>query len=267
VACENEKFLLQAYADGELDLVRSVELDEHLKACADCARELQQQRTLKDAFRRAPGLYQPAPQRLRERIVASAAENSGSAGRISRSSVVPMEASRGRRMVEWLAIAAAIVIVFFVGLRTAPRLDHSHQEDLMAQEIVASHIRSLQPGHLYDVESTDQHTVKPWFDGKLDFSPPVRDLADQGFPLVGGRLDYIGSRPVAALVYQRRKHIINVFVWPQESGDMVHSPEAAKVYARDGYNLIEWRQNDMRMVAVSDVNADDLKQFMQLLQQ
>ena len=169
-------------------------------------------------------------------------------------------------MLEWLAVAASIAVVVFVGLRLVPRPGNERQTDLFAQELVASHIRSLQPGHLYDVESTDQHTVKPWFDGKLDFSPPVRDMADQGFPLVGGRLDYIGDRAVAALVYQRRKHIINVFVWPESSGDVANAKEFERQEIRNGYNLIEWRATEMHFAAVSDVNPDDLKQFIQLLQ-
>jgi anti-sigma factor RsiW len=178
---------------------------------------------------------------------------------------VTFGSARRRPVLEWLAVAASIAVVVFVGLRLVPRLGNSRQSDLFAQELVDSHIRSLQPGHLYDVESTDQHTVKPWFDGKLDFSPPVRDLADQGFPLVGGRLDYIGDRTVAALVYQRRKHIINVFVWPESSG-VANAKGFEKQEIRNGYNLMEWRTAEMHFAAVSDVNPDDLKQFIQLLE-
>jgi anti-sigma factor RsiW len=120
---------------------------------------------------------------------------------------------------------------------------------------------------LMDVVSTDQHTVKPWFDGKLDFSPPVRDLADQGFPLAGGRLDYIGRRNVAALVYQRRKHFINVFIWPESSGDVTHAPGFEERKSYDGYNIVSWRRGDMYLCAVSDVSADDLNEFVRLLNQ
>ena len=151
-------------------------------------------------------------------------------------------------------------------MKTIPGLLGTRQNDVVAQDVVASHILSLQPGHLYDVEPTDEHTVKPWFDGKLDFSPPVRDMAEQGFPLVGGRLDYIGHRAVAALVYQRRKHFINVFVWPENSGDITVAPGFQRQEFQEGYNLIEWRQGGRHFCAVLDVGGDDLKQFMQLLQ-
>jgi anti-sigma factor RsiW len=265
VTCETDKLLLHAYFDGELDLVRSLEIEEHVKSCSDCARDLRQQDTLRKAFR-SPEVYQQAPQPLRDRILAAAKPETGlSSSATGLNKVVALRSARRRPVLEWLAVAASIAVVVFVGLRLVPGLRNERQTDLFAQEIVASHIRSLQPGHLYDVESTDQHTVKPWFDGKLDFSPPVRDLTDQGFPLVGGRLDYIGNRAVAALVYERRKHIINVFVWPESSGDAANAEGFERQEIRNGYNLIEWRNGDMHFAAASDVNADDLKQFIQLL--
>jgi anti-sigma factor RsiW len=265
VACESDKLLLHAYFDGELDLIGSLQIEEHVKSCSDCSQDLRQQRTLRTALR-SPGLYRQAPQSLRADILAAAGRESGRASSSTAlNRAVTFGSARRRPVLEWLAVAASIAVVVFVGLRLVPRLGNSRQSDLFAQELVASHIRSLQPGHLYDVESTDQHTVKPWFDGKLDFSPPVRDLADQGFPLVGGRLDYIGDRTVAALVYQRRKHIINVFVWPESSG-VANAKGFEKQEIRNGYNLMEWRTAEMHFAAVSDVNPDDLKQFIQLLE-
>jgi anti-sigma factor RsiW len=266
VACESDKLLLHAYFDGELDLVRSLQLEEHVKSCSDCSQDLRQQQALRTALQR-PELYQRAPQALRERVLAAAArESRGASSPAASNKPVALRSARRPLVLEWLAVAASIAIVVLVGLRLVPGLRNERQTDLVTQEIIASHIRSLQPGHLYDVESTDQHTVKPWFDGKLDFSPPVRDMADQGFPLVGGRLDYIGSRAVAALVYQRRKHVINVFIWPESSGDVANAEGFERREIQNGYNLIEWRKGEMHFTAVSDVNADDLKQFVQLLQ-
>jgi anti-sigma factor RsiW len=129
----------------------------------------------------------------------------------------------------------------------------------LTEQIVTGHIRALQPGHLEDVQSSDQHTVKPWFDGRIDFAPPVKDLAAQRFPLIGGRLDYLAGRPVAALVYQRDKHIINLFVWAVAESSTVPSPETTE---RHGYNLVHWTQNGMNFWAVSDLEANQLRDFM-----
>ena len=162
----------------------------------------------------------------------------------------------------WLAAAAAILLVAGISWRLLPRLrsDSSSTTIAMATEIVDAHIRSLQPGHLADVQSTDQHTVKPWFDGKIAFAPPVRDLAEQGFPLIGGRLDVLEGQTVAALVYARRKHYINVFVWPERDGE-----DEQYTGAKNGYQWISWRQGGMRLCAVSDVSRDDLAALKELL--
>jgi anti-sigma factor RsiW len=134
--------------------------------------------------------------------------------------------------------------------------------DHITQEIISGHVRSLMADHLTDVASSDQHTVKPWFNGKLDFSPPVKDLSDHGFPLVGGRLDYLENRPVAALVYRHRKHFINLFIWPSAHGSDI----GKKTLASDGYNLIHWEESGMVYWAVSDLNIGELQEFAQLIQ-
>lgn len=260
MACEDKDLLLHAYSDGELDLVRSLEIEEHVKTCAACAEELREQQALRNRIRSA-NLYHRAPDALRTRIMADAGGAAPVGRKQGRSAASPIRIVRERPVFEWLAVAAAILIALAVGIRMIPGALDARSGDLVAEELVASHIRSLQPGHLMDVVSTDQHTVKPWFDGKLDFVPPVRDLADQGYPLIGGRLDYVGDRNVAALVYQLRKHYINVFIWP-DNGQQAKLPESV---SRQGYNVICRSSGGMRLCGVTDANADDLRQFMQLL--
>jgi anti-sigma factor RsiW len=154
-----------------------------------------------------------------------------------------------------VAASFAFMILGFMGLRHLSSVPSA--EERIEQEVVSSHIRSLMVDHLEDVASTDQHTVKPWFNGKLDFSPAVLDLSQEGFPLVGGRLDYLKDRPVAALVYQRQKHIINLFTWPSSS----HIATETKMTTRQGYHVLHWTQSDMNCWAVSDLNPVELKEF------
>jgi anti-sigma factor RsiW len=155
-----------------------------------------------------------------------------------------------------LALFAVTAWQFLPGLR-GPTSDHR-----LVAAVLSSHLRSLEASHLMDVASTDQHTVKPWFDGKLDFSPPVEDLASDGFPLVGGRLDYLEGRQVAALIYQRRKHFINVFVWP----DARASSSTQTIQPQQGYNMMRWSRGGFQFWAVSDVSAQDLADFVRLLE-
>jgi anti-sigma factor RsiW len=259
VACKNSHgHLLSAYLDGELDLVRSIEMEEHLKTCSECKEELRSHETLRKAIH-AGGLYERAPQGLEARIRASLPQ--------VKSAPVIFPVRRAPRQVwAWLATAASIILAAALVWSLVPGLPGHRRPSMIAEEVVSSHIRSLQAGHLIDIESTDQHTVKPWFDGKLDFAPPVRDFSDQGFPLVGGRLDYLNHRNVAALVYGRRKHFINVFIWP------VGESAASTVLPRQsvpmqGYNVICWQQAGMNFCAVSDDNAIDLQVLVDLLQQ
>jgi anti-sigma factor RsiW len=241
--------------DGELDLVRTIEMETHLKNCAACARELENQQALRDALRRGSLAY-IAPAVLRDRIQTS------------------IRTSRGveirERGIQWPSLhiwqwAGAIAVLALVSLsawQLTARLWAPSSDQRIAAEVFASHVRSLEVNHLMDVASTDQHTVKPWFDGKLDFSPPVEDLASDGYPLVGGRLDYLEAREVAALVYQRRKHFINVFVWPDPGG--VSSARA--IESSRGYNLMRWSRGGFQFWAASDVSAPDLAEFARLLE-
>jgi anti-sigma factor RsiW len=259
VACDDNARLLHGYLDGELDLVTSLEIEEHLKSCADCSQELRSQQTLSKAFR-ASSLYERAPESLEASIRASLSTEAKKLA--SNQKVVTISPVR-RAVVNWLAVAAAIVFAVLLTWRVLPSFRERTESNLIAQEVIASHIRSLQPNHLTDVESNDQHNVKPWFNGKLDFSPPVRDLSAEGFPLLGGRLDYAARRDVAALVYQRRKHVINVFVWPDAPGS-VEPPREKSV---QGYNMIFAAHNGMYFCAVSDLSTTELRQFSQLLDQ
>lgn len=271
MVCDDNTRLLHGYLDGELDLVRSLEIEEHLNICAECARELQSQRTLRKAFR-ASALYERAPSGLGARIRASlgaeaAAPLDGTepAKRMAdskRGNVVAIGGSPRRSALNWLAVAAMVVLAAIVGWRVVPGGRPSNDE-LLAQQVVASHIRSLQPGHLMDVQSTDQHTVKPWFNGKVDFSPVVKDFAQQGFPLVGGRLDYVERRNVAALVYQRRQHLINVYEWPDDRA----ADRPMHAASLDGYNMLVWQRSGMYFCAVSDLNPSELREFSQMLRE
>jgi anti-sigma factor RsiW len=166
----------------------------------------------------------------------------------------------GVRPTQWFALAAALILAFLIGVRLLSGPSGRSGQTELASAIVDAHLRSLQPGHLEDVISTDQHTVKPWFDGKVDFAPPVRDFTSDGFPLQGGRLDVVEGHQVAALVYGRRKHIVNVFVWPASGSDT--QPQSG---SQLGYNWIDWRKGGMEMYAVSDVSLSDLSELHKLL--
>ena len=250
MAHEDNERVLHGYLDGELDLIRSVEFEEHLRTCPDCGRQLHDQQAMRQSLR-AASLYERAPQSLEAKIRAQLPREVR-----SKSIVKPRSLA-----IEWLAIAAAIVIAAFLGARVIPNIGGQQQTSLLAQELVASHIRSLQPGHLFDVQSTDQHTVKPWFDGKLNFAPPVLDLSNQGFPLIGGRLDYVENRTVAVLVYGRSLHVINLFIWPASNEDS--SP--VHIQTVQGYNVFSWKKNGFEFRAVSDLNADELREFVRLV--
>lgn len=236
--------LVQAEFDGELDAARAADLVAHRAHCPVCQAAEAELRRARDLFR--GDLYQPAPDSLRRRVLAQ----------LDLGAPAPAPPRRFWHFTAWrptmggfgLGVACAAAIMLLV---------LSPNEQNLTEQVVASHVRALQPGHLEDVASSDRHTVKPWFDGRIDFAPPVRDLATVGFPLIGGRLDYIDGRPVAALVYQRDKHVINLFVWP-EAANAVSNPAAAD---RNGYNIVHWTQDGMTFWAVSDVERDQLRAF------
>lgn len=242
--CDDARLLLHAYLDNELDAAQSVAIDRHMQGCAACAALHADYAQLHEGFARA-SLFRRAPDTLRK---AWSAEP-----------VVP-RAVRAHRAPVALAMAAGFVAALLIA---APAWWYTLHRGTgqSVDEVVSSHIRSMQPQHLMDVISTDQHTVKPWFDGKLDFSPRVKDLANQGFPLVGGRLDVLDGRTVAALVYRRHLHVINLYQWPISA-----SASAQDVAQWHGYTVIRWTDEHMRFVAVSDVNESELRQFVQMFQ-
>ena len=242
--CQESKSQLQPYLDGELDLTRSLEIEKHLRECSACSQALNSLRLLQESLRNESLRFQPTAG-LEKRVRSALRRESDSRAPTFRA--------------RWLipALTAAALVIVFAGYL----LTRTPADDLVSSEVVSSHVRSLMTSsHLIDVPSEDPHTVKPWFDGKLDFSPPVKDLTAQGFALIGGRLDYIDNRPVAVLIYQRRKHTINVFVWPA-NGD---TKQAAQV--RQGYNLIHWTKSGMTYWAVSDLNLAELQQLAEELQ-
>jgi anti-sigma factor RsiW len=253
VSCELCGSLLHAYLDSELDVVRAAEFERHLETCSECRAALAASQSLRTSFQRAQ-LLEMAPLALRQKV---------------RAEVLPSEVSPRMAPVplwRWLAVAATLVLVTSVAWYAIPRLSpanpasNANSGTPSATELVDAHIRSLQAGHLTDVLSTDQHTVKPWFDGKLDFIPPVQDYTQEGFPLVGGRLDVLAGHNVAALVYGRRKHMVNVFVWPTKEPDSpIHGPGT-----RQGFQWVHWRHKGLEFCAVSDANGDDLREIAQL---
>jgi anti-sigma factor RsiW len=243
VNCELSGTTLHGYVDGELDAVRAAEFEGHVQTCADCKAALERTKILQAAFRRA-NLYEHAPaglsRRVRTQLSLGDAEKTTPAWR------------------SWFLVPAfslaAVVAVFSVAMWLVQ--SHTRSAQITA-ELIDAHIRSLQAGHTMDVPSTDQHTVKPWFDGKVDFIPPVADYSAQGFTLIGGRLDFIDGHNAAVLVYARAKHTVNVFVWPSRLGHSV--PDSSG--SREGYNWILWHAGDMTLCAISDTAPASLRQL------
>jgi anti-sigma factor RsiW len=298
MTCDEIRPLLGPYLDGELDPPAVQSVESHLAGCDACMRDLAAMRALSGAIHdELPALA--APDALRARVldaVRTAAPAEGAAGTPGpqRVGAEHFGMQRGTRphneprnepdisprvrptirpavRPQWLAAAALYIVVgaaawmLGAGYGRAPGGDGSALRDA----VVASHVRSLQASHLIDVASSDRHTVKPWFDGKLDFSPPVPDLATQGFPLVGGRLDYLDGRPVAALVYGRAKHVVNLFIWPAAADARDAGHEASRGASPGtvrGYHVRHWVRDGMTFWAVSDVAEPDLNAFVSLFQ-
>lgn len=230
-----DPIMLHAWLDDELDAANVAGIEAHIDKCPACSAMAERMSALRDTIA-DPALRYPPPAGFRERIDA----------------LLPRS---GRPAVQWpqrLAWGAGGAIAASLALTLA--MPRPVETGNVGSQLVASHVRSLLADHLVDIPTSDRHVVKPWFNGKIDFSPPTPDLAADGFPLVGGRLDYIGGRVVPAIVYRRRLHTINVFVWPAQDA-------ASTVTNVDGYTVLHWRQGDLDFWAVSDVAAGDLNQF------
>src|SRR5246500_4851799 len=269
--CEEIANLMDGYLDGELDALTSQKIEQHLRSCPKCEQAYEVETAMVHAISQGAPYYK-APLELRNRIQVSLREAIGAttSRRVAGEGPLPVrhpEAVPPRVFFDmpwnWLALAAAIAVAAIVGSSLLPRLRQPGADQFLATQLIASHVRSLMANHLTDVASSDQHTVKPWLDEKLNFAAPVMDLSSQGFPLIGGRLDYLDNHSVAALVYQKRKHFINLFIWPTTSTDN----KAQEMVTRQGYHLLHWIDGDFTYWAVSDVNVDDLQNFKQSFEQ
>jgi anti-sigma factor RsiW len=245
--CRAATDLVHRYIDAELGPTTAVEIDDHIDSCRTCRPVYERQRALQRTISRKATRYR-APQALADRIAVRVEGAPRAAVTLSR---------------RWRAAASAATIALSIGLSSGVTwiaVTGSRGPELR-EDLVASHIRSLMADHLTDVASSDRHTVKPWFSGRIGLTPPVRDLAAEGFPLVGGRLDYVAHRPVAALVYRRHQHVINLFVMPGDDG-VVPSRAGASL---NGYNLRHWRDGALKFWAISDLDAAELDNFEQVL--
>ena len=240
MTCDEAEILLHALIDGELDAGHARDVEDHIAGCPNCAAQLKAYREMSDAMANADLRYK-APLELRRRIEAALPQ--------------PRQTPSRRSVLRGFAMGSAVSALAATGL-VAIVLRNDDAERIQS-EVVSAHLRSLQAGHLTDVISTDQHTVKPWFNGKLDVSPPVIDLTAQGFTLIGGRLDYVDARAIGAVVYRRRQHVINLFVSQTASTER----HAAKITTLQGFNVRSWSDRGLNYWAVSDVGADELAEF------
>ena len=248
--CNSARNQLDAYVDRELDVASAAALDRHLASCKACDAIFSRQAELRRALREHI-TYHDAPPALAARIRARVPAT-GSQSRRPWSAFLPR--------LQWLQVGAAVAATAVLSWTAGVQYASLSEDELVAGQVMAGHARSVLTSHLTDVATSDQHTVKPWLSRKLDFSPPVTDLTAVGFPLLGGRLDYLDGRPVAALAYQHRQHLINLFVWPDHKSA---ASGATRTFSRDGYNVLRWVDGGLVFWAVSDLNPAELKDFAQ----
>jgi len=257
MTCDETEILLHALIDGELDAGHARDVEIHVAACPGCAEKLRAFRAMREAFAQAP-LKEAAPAHLRNRIEAALAVPAKTISAPRQSWLASARASwreSWKNFFGGFAVGTALSAAVAASLVIAVVRNDQNQQ--IASDVVSAHLRSLQAGHLTDVETSDQHTVKPWFNGKLDVAPPVIDLTAQGFTLIGGRLDYINGQPVASIVYRRRKHVINLFVG-EPLGATIHGVKDEIV---QGFNIRHWSESGLDLWAVSDIDAGELDEF------
>jgi len=240
MTCDDAEIMLHALLDGELDASHAREVEGHVESCPRCKAALADYRKMHEAMANAELRY-TAPPALRQRIEAALPQ--------------PKIKPSRRSLLQGFAMGSAISAIAATGLVAIVLRDDDRQR--IESELVSAHLRSLQAGHLTDVVSTDQHTVKPWFNGKLDVSPPVIDLTAQGFTLIGGRLDYVDARAIGAVVYRRRQHVINLFV--AQTANTERRP--ARTDTLQGFNIRSWSNRGLNYWAISDIGADELAEF------
>jgi len=249
MTCAQAQPLLSAYVDRELDITKSLEAEDHIRECKACAATLQQHEALRSALGAASLAFVP-PAGLERRV-----------RKAVRHEAKP-RVLLARAPWRWAAVPMAATLAAALTWSIAMHREGTRGNDVVMNELVSGHIRSLMADHLVDVATSDQHTVKPWFNGKVDFAPPVTDFTASGFPLVGGRVDYIAGRPAAVLVYRRRQHVVNVFIWPSAQQEA----EALRNVTFDTYHLVRWSASGLTFWAVSDVSDADLESLAHLFQ-
>ena len=252
MACP-ESLRVQAYFDGELDALTAVEIERHLEGCGACAALLADLQRLRVAIRR--DLTPALPPQLRDRIARALDEEAGPALAPVRRAKPSFWGARAYWLGAFSGLAGSAVAAALLFVLASPLLGNG-----LLDELVSAHVRSLMPAHLIDVESSDHHTVKPWFSGHADVSPVVADFTSAGYPLVGGRADYLEHQRAAVVVYQHGAHVINVFSWEQKRGGV------SKETTRNGYRMIFWTNGDLQYCAVSDTGWNELQSLVRLLQ-
>jgi len=244
MTCNEAEILLHALLDGELDAGNAHQVETHVENCPRCAPQLRAYRELQQAMPIAQ-LHFTAPMSLRRRIEQALP------------AAAPPRASSRRSVLKGFVMGTALSTAMAASLVVA--VFRTDQDQRVLGDVVSAHVRSLQGDHLTDVRTSDQHTVKPWFNGKVDIAPPVVDLTAQGFTLLGGRLEYIDGQAVASIVYRRRKHVINLFV----TQGAAYENHTAKLQTMQGYNIRRWTAQGLEFFAISDINGEELQEFVE----